>query len=90
MLTDPLLQVPLSQQNGVCVPQKKYEKGAGRDHPNNQNIVLFIRKDGSYIPVTAALSEDYDGLINRDISALDGAGFTITLRFEVNRPNHPL
>ena len=90
MVTDPLPQAPLSQQNGVCVPQKKYEKGIGRDLPNNQSVVLFVRQDGSYIPVTAAVGGDYDGLIDQNTSTLNEAGLTITLRFEVNRPNHPL
>ena len=90
-LTDPLPQASLTPQHGVCIPQKKYAKGAGRDLPTNQNVVLFIRQDGSYIPVPAAVEGDYAGLINRDITALDETvvGFTITLRFEVNRPSHP-
>ncbi|KAF9653229.1 hypothetical protein BDM02DRAFT_3182774 [Thelephora ganbajun] len=71
-----------SRQNGVCIPQKKYEKGAGRGAPNNQNLVLFVRQDGSYLPVIAALDENYDGLVNRDLQALGEAGFTIIIRFE--------
>lgn len=43
-------------------------------------MVFFIRQDGSYIPLTAALGEDYAGLVGRDLPALGEAGFTITLR----------
>lgn len=68
----------------MCVPQKKYEKGAGRDLPTSQNLVLFVRQDGSYIPVTTAALPDYSGLVNRDLSVLAETGFTITVRFEVN------
>ena len=73
----------------MCIPQKKYAKGAGRDLPTSQNLVLFVREDRSFISVTAAVGEDYTGLVSRDIPALDTAGFTITVRFEVGRPNHP-
>ena len=39
--------------------------------------------------VSAALGEDYTGLVARDIPGLDDAGYTITLRFEVSRsPAH--
>ena len=47
--------------------------------------MVFVRQDGSYIPVTAAVLGDYEGLVNRDLPVLDPAGFTITVRFEVNR-----
>lgn len=80
----PLPQVALSQQNGMQLPQNRYGKGAGRDHPDNQNIVLFVRQDGSFITVPAAAEGDYTGLVCRDLPALNEAGFTITLRFEVN------
>ena len=56
---------------------------------SDQNLVLFVREDGSYIPLTAAMEGDFTGLADRDTSAFDTAGFTITLRFEVNRPNLP-
>lgn len=52
-------------------------------------MVFFIRQDGSYIPLTAALGEDYAGLVGRDLPALGEAGFTITLRFGVNKPYRP-
>ena len=86
---DILPQTSPSLQNGVCIPQRRFGKGASHDHPTNQNLVLFIRQDGSYIPLTAAMGGDFTGLVNRDTSAFDMAGFTITLRFEVNRPNLP-
>lgn len=50
---------------------------------------MFVRQDGSYIPVSAALGGDYTGLLDRDLPALPEAGYTITLRFEVNRPYVP-
>jgi len=81
--TDSLPQISPSLQNGVCIPQRVYEKGAGRDIPDNRNLVLFVRQDGSYILVPAAMGGDYVGLVNRDLPALTGAGVTITLRFEV-------
>ena len=46
--------------------------------------MLFVRKDDSHIPVTAALAEDYTGLFNRDLPVLDMAGYTITIRFEAS------
>jgi len=46
---------------------------------------VFVRQDGSYIPVTTAVLGDYGGLVNRDIPVLTETGFTITVRFEVNR-----
>lgn len=42
----------------------------------------------AHIPLTAALGEDYAGLVGRDLPAL-GEGFTITLRFGVNKPYRP-
>jgi len=74
----------------VCVPQKRYGTGAGRALLTNQNLVLFVREDGSYIPVTAALAEDYSGLVGRDLPVFGEAGYTITIQFEVIRPYyHP-
>lgn len=69
----------------MLVPQRPYIK-SGHNPPKHPSVVLFARDDGSYIPVTAALREDYVGLMNRDTPALDEAGFTFALRFEVNRP----
>ena len=75
----------------MCIPQRRYERGAGRDLPNNQGLVLFVRQDGSYISMTAALRGYYAGLVNRDLPALpQEAGYTITLRLEVNISNHLL
>lgn len=61
----------------------------GRDVPNHQNLVLFVRTDGSYVPLTAALDKDYVGLVGRDDPGLVDAGFMITLRLDVNRPSRP-
>ena len=73
-------------QNGDCVPQRRYKKGAGRELPDNQRQALFVREGGSYIPVPAAVpDEDFNGLVSRDLPALGEAGFTISLRLEVNR-----
>jgi len=71
-----------SRLNGVCIPQRKYDKGASRGAPNHQNLVPFLRQDGTYISVNAALREDYAGLVARDIPGLSGAGYTISLRLE--------
>ena len=88
-LTNTLPQGALSQQNGVCIPQRRYGKGAGRDLLDNQRLVLFNREDGSYIPVPAAVAGNYVGLVCRDLPAFGEAGFTITIRFEVNGSSHP-
>jgi len=69
------------------LPQHRYGKGAGRDHLDNQNLVMFVRQDGSFIPVPAAVNGDHTDLVSRDLPALGEAGFTITLRFEVNGPS---
>jgi len=71
-----------SPQNGVCIPQRMYRRGAGRGSVNNQGLVLFLREDGSFIPVDTALRKEYTGLICRDVPALTEAGGTVTLRFE--------
>ena len=81
----PLSQIPSSQLNGVCIPQRKYGQGAGHGAPNHQNLVPFIRQDGTYLPVTAALRGDYIGLVGRDAPGLYEAGYTITIRLEVSR-----
>jgi len=81
-------QVAPSQQNGVCIPQKRYEMDAGCDLLDNQRLVLFIQEDGSYIPVPAAVGEDYTSLVCCDLPAFGEAGFTITLQFEVGRMCH--
>ena len=73
----------------MCISQKRYEKGAGRCAVENQNFVFFVRQDGTYIPVSAALEGDYAGLVARDLPVLGEAGFTITLRFEVRRFSYP-
>ena len=70
--------------NGICIPQKKYEKGAGHGAPTHQNLVPFVRQDGTFISVSAALAGDYTGLVARDLLVLGESGFTITLRFEVS------
>jgi len=82
-LVSPYDATPKSQINGWCIPQKKYEKGAGRGLPTNQNLVPFIREDGTYIPVSAALVGDHSGLIARhDLPGFGEAGSMTTLRFE--------
>jgi hypothetical protein len=68
------------------VPQRKYNKGAGRGNAENQDLVIFLQENGSYLRVMKALGEDYAGLIGRDQEVLPGAGYTISVRFEVNRP----
>ena len=83
VVTDPLRQTLPSLENGVCVPQSQYRKGVGRDSLI-RDLVLFFRGDGSYLPVAAALAENYDGLVLRDVPTLCGTGHTVTLRFEVN------
>ena len=80
----PLSQI-LTSQNGVGIPQRPYGKGVARGAPNCQNLVPFVRQDGTYIPVDAAIRGDYAGLVFRDIPGLYEAGYTITLRFEVSR-----
>ena len=52
-------------------------------------MVLFLREDGSFIPAPDAMAGDYTGLVDRDLPALGEAGFTITLRFEVNMLSRP-
>lgn len=47
--------------------------------------MLFVRQDGSYLTVTAAVEGDYTSLVNRDIPVLGEAGYTIALQLEVNR-----
>jgi len=73
----------------MCIPQRPYEKGARRDSPDIQGLVLFFQQDGSYMPVVAAVEGDCVALIFRDSPALCEAGFTITIRFEVNRSSGP-
>jgi hypothetical protein len=79
--------IPSSRMDeyGVYIPQHRYK--AGRSSLNNQDLVSFVRQDGSFIPVTAALNEDYTGLVGCDLPVLDEVGFTIIIRFEVNRPH---
>jgi len=85
----PLAQTQPSQNNGVCIPQRRYEKGADRNLLTNQNLVLFAWEDGLYIPVAAALKGKYTGLVCCDLLMLSKAGFTITLQFEVNGSHRP-
>lgn len=73
-------------QNGVYIPQRRSANESRRDVPNNQNLVLFAREDGSYIPVVSALQADYAGLLDRDLPVLDGTSAKIAVRFEVNKP----
>jgi len=80
--------IPPSRRNGVLIPQRMYEHGTGRGLPNNRDPVLFVRHDGSYMPVTAALSRDYSGLIDRDLEVL-GAYEAINVRFEVSTTDYP-
>ena len=78
-----------SLQSGVYIPQQRYKRGAGSGHPENQGSVRFVRDDGSYLPAAVALEGHCVGLVNRNCPVLEEAGFTVTLRFEVNRPYHP-
>ena len=50
---------------------------------SNKGLLVFALEGGSYIPVTAALREDYAGLVGRYAKVLDEVGLTIMLRFEV-------
>ena len=56
---------------------------------SDQNPVSFVRQEGSYIPVTAALEGNFTGLVNHDLPVLADAGWTITIRFAVNRSCRP-
>ena len=47
---------------------------------------MFVRTDGSYIPVESALRGDYQGLVNRDEPSLCGTGHTATVRLGVRGP----
>ena len=52
--------------------------------------MAFVRQDGAYIPVKAALEGDYTGLIAHDLPAFGPeAGYTIIVRFEVNEYSLP-
>ena len=67
-----LIGLPLqTQQNGVEIPRRRYENGAGRGLQHNQNLASFVLEDGSYIPVTAALG-GHVGLLNRDLPGFPG------------------
>ena len=55
----------------------------------NKDLLVFAIKGASYIPVTAALNEDYTGLIGSDVRVLKEVGQTITLRLEVRRSYLP-
>ena len=50
---------------------------------HNQDLLVFAIEGASYIPVTAALDEDYTGLIGADVKVFNEVGQTITLRLEV-------
>ena len=73
----------------VWIPQRGVKIGAPYGFPNSWNLVSFVRQDGSYIPITAALERDYTGLANRDRPALDEAIFTISLQLQVSEPYFP-
>ena len=70
----------------MCVPQRLYSRGAGRNDPNNKRALPFILEDGSYFPVTMALGRQYTGLIDRDSQVLVENGDTVMIRMEVK--NH--
>ncbi|KAF9784364.1 hypothetical protein BJ322DRAFT_844428 [Thelephora terrestris] len=78
-------KAPPSPINGVCVPQRKYDKGTGRDDPKNQGRVVFIREDGTYLPVKEALEKIYGTLMDQNLLVLDKAGLSVMVRFEVNK-----
>jgi len=78
-----------SLRSGVYIPQKRYGKRTGGGFLHDPGLVVFIRGDGSYIPVVDALAGNCDGLVDRDDSGLAQSGYTITLRFEVNRLYYP-
>ena len=67
----------------MSIPQRKYGGGAARDAVRNQDLLVFAIQGGSYISVTAALNEDYTGLIGADVKVLEEVGQTLTLRLEV-------
>ena len=77
------IQAPRSEAGLVCVPQRRYEKGAGRSAAHNKGLVVFAIGGGSFIPVTAALEGNYSGLIGRDAKVLEEVAPSIMLRFEV-------
>jgi len=70
--------------NGVWIPQRRDQNGASFLLRDVQNSVPFVRQDGSYLPVTAALEGDYTGLVNRDLPALDDGIYTVALQLQVN------
>ena len=72
----------------MYIPQRRYGKGTGRNNPENQGMILFLRKDGSHFPLSAALREDYSGLVLRDLPV--PGGITLTLRVEVGKSYHSL
>lgn len=74
---------------GVWIPQRGVRPGPPYGFPNSWNLVSFVRQDGSYIPVTAALGRDYTGLANRDYPALDEAIFSVSLQVQVSRSYYP-
>jgi len=74
---------------GLWIPQRGARLGPPYGFPNSWNLVSFVRQDGSYIPVTAALERDYTGLANRDRPALDQAIFMISFQLQVNKPHYP-
>ena len=51
-------------------------------------MILFFRQDGSHFPLSAALQEEYSGLVLRDLPV--PGGFTLTMRIEVGKPCHSL
>ena len=73
---------PSSLQNGVCIPQRRYKAFDYRPL-GDQILVSFLLRDGSYLPVDAALRRQYTGLIGRDSSLPYEAHRTLMLRLEV-------
>lgn len=69
----------------MCVPQRRYSRGIGSGDPKNRGLEIFLREDGSYLPVRGAVEGKYDGLMNKDSLVLVDVGNTVMTRFEVNR-----
>jgi hypothetical protein len=70
-----------SPQDGVCVPQRRYMRGASRGSSDHQGKIIFFL-EGGYFPVDTASRGEYTGLIGRDVPVLTESGDTIMIRFE--------
>lgn len=58
--------------------------------PRISNLVPFVRQDGTYTSVKAAMEGDHTGLVARDMPPFGpDVGYTIILRFEVNGSSFP-